>query len=179
MIRGDIILATFQYENSNNMIFTYPESSSLNSGLPYLIGVPAALNRNTLLVNAPITFSADNVDVTVTKMPITGHQYKMMGTLSSINEMKNSYVLNGEGSDFVLGTHSVNPFRAYYLPYDNSSPADQLTIGLHLDVTTSIGEIYDHQSNDLQGPYYNLNGQRVTRPGKGICIVNGKKVIIK
>ena len=175
---GDIILATFQYENGNNMIFTYPESSSLNSGLPYLIGVPAALNRNTSLVNAPITFSADNVDVTVTKMPITGHQYKMMGTLSSINEMKNSYVLNGEGTDFVLGTHSVNPFRAYYLPYDNSSPADQLTIGLHLDVPTSIGEIYDHQSNDLQGPYYNLNGQRVTRPSKGIYIVNGKKVII-
>jgi hypothetical protein len=27
--------------------------------------------------------------------------------------------------------------------------------------------------------YYNLNGQRVSQPKKGLYIVNGKKVVIK
>ena len=26
--------------------------------------------------------------------------------------------------------------------------------------------------------YYNINGQRVSKPGKGIYIVNGKKVLL-
>jgi hypothetical protein len=29
------------------------------------------------------------------------------------------------------------------------------------------------------GVYYNLNGVKVEKPGKGVYIVNGKKVIIK
>jgi hypothetical protein len=54
-----------------------------------------------------------------------------------------------------------------------------LTISLYFDTPTSISEIIDQQQKDLQGPYYNLNGQRVSRPSKGIYIVNGKKVIFK
>jgi hypothetical protein len=34
-------------------------------------------------------------------------------------------------------------------------------------------------TNSTDGPYYNLNGQRVSRPSKGIYIDNGKKVIFK
>ena len=45
------------------------------------------------------------------------------------------------------------------------------------DDTTGIREtIQPKQTNDV---YYNLNGQRVENPGKGLYIRNGKKVIIK
>ena len=28
-------------------------------------------------------------------------------------------------------------------------------------------------------PFYNLNGQRVVQPTKGLYIVNGKKIVVK
>lgn len=101
----------------------------------------------------------------------------MVGIVSTINE-EDIYVLNADGSAFVLGTHSVNPFRAYFVPIGSQNAADQLTIKLNIG-TTGISEIYDSAANTLQGPYYNLNGQQVSKPGKGIYIVNGKKVIFK
>lgn len=42
---------------------------------------------------------------------------------------------------------------------------------------TGISNI--NMSADKQATIYNLNGQRVTTPGKGLYIVNGKKVILK
>ena len=44
------------------------------------------------------------------------------------------------------------------------------------DGTTSISEV-KKVVTDYQ--YYNLNGQRVAQPTKGVYIVNGKKIIIK
>ena len=45
---------------------------------------------------------------------------------------------------------------------------------------TGIVEIAAHEgAASVNGAYYNLNGVKVERPGKGVYIVNGKKVIIK
>lgn len=46
--------------------------------------------------------------------------------------------------------------------------------------TTGIdGMMTDENADDANKVYYNLNGQRVNTPSKGIYIVNGKKVIVK
>lgn len=103
----------------------------------------------------------------------------MKGTFSPMKDEEDIYVLNADGSAFVHGTYSVNPFNAYIDYIGSQTPADHLSISLYFDMPTSIGEILDRQQKDLQGPYYNLNGQRVSRPGRGIYIVNGKKVIFK
>ena len=42
--------------------------------------------------------------------------------------------------------------------------------------TTSISNINVNYENDV---YYNLQGQRVDKPSKGIYIKNGKKVMVK
>ena len=44
--------------------------------------------------------------------------------------------------------------------------------------TTGIDEVRG-QMEDVRGEYYNLAGQRVAQPTKGLYIVNGKKVILK
>ena len=103
----------------------------------------------------------------------------MLASCDPIKEEKDIYVLNSDGSAFVLGTHSVNPFHAYCVPIGTPNPASQLTIKLTFNTPTGISEIFDNETNDLQGPYYNINGQRVSRPGKGIYIVNGKKILFK
>ena len=88
--------------------------------------------------HVPITFSADNVEVVAAKSPVTGRDYKMMGTLSPIKDKENIYVLNTDGSNFVLGTHSVNPFHAYFVPIGAQTPASNLTINMYVDIPTSI-----------------------------------------
>ena len=45
------------------------------------------------------------------------------------------------------------------------------------DESTDIRSIYNGHSSDNR--YYNLNGQRVAKPGKGLYIVNGRKMIIQ
>ena len=174
---GELMVVTYKYENGNELFFGFPETT-LNSSHPYLLGVPATLDENRSLVNVPITFSADNVEVAIDYSSVTGRDYKMRGTLSPIRDEKETYVLNSDGSAFVLGTHSVSPFHAYCMPITPLNPAEQLTIKLTFDTPTGISEIFDNETNDLQGPYYNINGQRVSKPGKGIYIVNGKKVIL-
>ena len=43
--------------------------------------------------------------------------------------------------------------------------------------TTAISNIDADVPNDAI--YYNLNGQRVVNPAKGVYILNGKKVMVK
>lgn len=47
------------------------------------------------------------------------------------------------------------------------------------DETSIIALTAEPYSTATDGPYYNLSGQRVAKPAKGIYIVNGKKIIIK
>ena len=172
---GELMVATFKYENGSELFFGFPETT-LESSHPYLLGVPATLDESRSLVNVPITFSADNVDVAIDYSSVTGRDYKMRGTMSPMKDVKEIYVLNTDGSAFVHGTHSVSPFHAYCVPIGVQIPATQLSILLNFG--TGISEISDNETNDLQGPYYNINGQRVSKPGKGIYIVNGKKVLL-
>ena len=44
--------------------------------------------------------------------------------------------------------------------------------------TTSLNEVRGLKA-DVRGEFYNLNGQRVAQPTKGLYIVNGRKVVIK
>ena len=44
--------------------------------------------------------------------------------------------------------------------------------------TTSLNEVRGLKA-DVRGDFYNLNGQRVAQPTKGLYIVNGRKVVIK
>ena len=47
------------------------------------------------------------------------------------------------------------------------------------DTTTGIEDINIDGENKGNDTFYNLNGQRVSNPQRGIYIHNGKKVIIK
>ena len=70
--------------------------------------------------------------------------------------------------------------RAYLsTDYDVTSPgARALEIVFDEGETTAISEVRGLKS-DVRGDFYNLNGQRVAQPSKGLYIVNGKKVMFK
>ena len=66
---------------------------------------------------------------------------------------------------------TLKGMRAYIKVPQNAN------VSLFIDGATGIDEVRS-KTDDIRSGYYNLNGQRVTQPGKGLYIVNGKKLII-
>ena len=58
-----------------------------------------------------------------------------------------------------------------------SSSSSRLLVRFSDDETTAISEIANGMNNDQT--VYNLRGQKVMQPQKGIYIIHGKKTIVK
>ena len=114
----------------------------------------------------------------------------MVGTVEAktINETDgeytNYYLSNGDsGVGFykVNGSVDLKANRAYLPLLKSTTSGSRGFIGLDFDDgeegTTGISEA--QQRLGEQDVYYNLQGQRVNNPGKGVYIMNGKKVIVK
>lgn len=74
------------------------------------------------------------------------------------------------------GTNTVASTKAYLSVPTGSIHAREY-FSLWEENTTNISSI--NKTVNTENAYYNLNGQRVKNPTKGLYIVNGKKVIIK
>ena len=92
-------------------------------------------------------------------------------------------------NDFVLAKHSgkVGFYKwtgaaladgKVYLPASEVSSARDF-IGFDSDDVTGVNNINSDAKTIFNGDFFNLAGQRVAKPAKGLYIVNGKKVIIK
>ena len=91
------------------------------------------------------------------------------------------YILFTDGLFYQIGSGTVATTKAYL--HCDSDPtatgARSLAISFGDDVTTGIESMnIEHSTLNIEN-YYNLNGQRVVAPQKGLYIVNGKKVVIK
>ena len=85
----------------------------------------------------------------------------------------NSGATDGKAGFFHF-TGSNIPARRAYLTIAAGAPN---FIGFGDDETTGLKAI-DNGQLTIDN-YYNLNGQRIVNPTKGLYIVNGKKVVIK
>ena len=77
------------------------------------------------------------------------------------------------------GAFEIEAHRAWLaIPaLQQNTPVIGYIVGTHGDGTTAIRNIENKQ--DATGEYYNLQGQRVNAPAKGLYIHNGKKIIVK
>ena len=87
----------------------------------------------------------------------------------------NVYVLYNDGFTRAY-RGSIPAHRAYLVTEDDASA--RLWIWEDEEETTAVGRVrFDSVATD--GPLYNLNGQRVSNPTKGLYINHGKKRIVK
>ena len=98
--------------------------------------------------------------------------------------------VEGSAEHYVLATATVEPgfYRANnntvsstkaYLDLTGLAPgAHSFTLDLGEGDVTGIANV-NVEKDAMNGAFYNLAGQRVAQPTKGLYIVNGKKVIIK
>lgn len=87
------------------------------------------------------------------------------------------YIMNGGEFHKVTSKGKNFPVHRAYLKLPSTAIATaKLLIGIGNDeLTTGIHTLETYKPTDPY--YYNLNGQRINRPGKGIYIHNGKKII--
>lgn len=74
---------------------------------------------------------------------------------------------------------NVGACRGYFILPDEASKAREVIMGFDEGVKTSIVTLKVNPEKQDDGAIYNLNGQRLNAPQKGINIINGKKVMIK
>jgi hypothetical protein len=117
-------------------------------------------------VNVPV-FDGTGAD------PVTGNL--MVGSATETTAV-------AEGAGYILKDGVFQPALAgtleagkAYLAISASAPVLNLNFGD--EGTTGIKAIDNGQLTIYN--YYNLNGQRVAQPTKGLYIVNGKKVIVR
>ena len=119
---------------------------------------------------------SSSTDVSANKM-VAG-----TGASVSAEANKTKYVLGKNGStgkaEFqkIVSTSATVPAGKAYLQFNEEINARVLQFDE--GETTAISEVRGLKS-DVRGEFYNLNGQRVAQPSKGLYIVNGKKVMFK
>ena len=111
--------------------------------------------------------------VTMEGVAVEGIQYEYKATA---NGKWGTYELPMEGNqNFIFGTEEY-PAGNYDLTFTADTENHLLTLDVKPSVVTAINAV-SIDWND--GNTYNLNGQRLTKPVKGIVIRNGRKVVVK
>ena len=89
------------------------------------------------------------------------------------------YILFSDGLFYQIGSGAVPVGKAYlHCTSDPTAGSGAPSLSIDFGGTTGIDEVRG-KMEDVRGEYYNLAGQRVAQPTKGLYIVNGKKVILK
>jgi hypothetical protein len=102
----------------------------------------------------------------------------LVGTMTNITNPGNAYVLNkknGVVGLFKLSDTGTIGANKAYLVYSGSGDAPTF---FGFGETTGVNEVRSMMAEG-RGDIYNLNGQKVLNPTRGLYIVNGKKVVIK
>ena len=142
--------------------------------LKAIAGIPA---------NVPVILhtssSTDSYKMTLTKETVSPYSYdgtnKLVWTTSAVSE---KYRLGFGASGVGFYPYSGTPASgAVILNVSSASGARELTIDIDDDVT-GISTMHNSQCI-MNNDFYNLAGQRVAQPTKGLYIVNGKKVVVK
>ena len=173
-------LMEFSGDAGSSVNFSHATGTTIKANTPYIIALPGAAYGEYSLEGGgknTLTFTATDVDFTANaKASSTGSNYKFVGTTTNTSN-KVMYKLNAAGNSFEKGTVTESPFRAYFEGTSTAATATSLGISFGGN-TTGIAEI-DTLLRVEDNKFYNLNGQRVSQPKKGLYIVNGKKVVIK
>ena len=184
----------FWFENAN------PSTNGLQAGKPYLVKWTEKNqftddgNYVDNTANGGSRHELDFSNVTITRSSPdnwtshanTSGNVVFQGTFSSSAD-----ILAGDKTRLMLGADdklyypskniNVSACRGYFIiPQEAvATSAPQMVMGFNDGETTSIQTINVTPNTQNDAPVYNLNGQRLSAPQKGINIVNGKKVIIK
>ena len=153
-------------------------AKTVEDGNVYLLRVYGTVAANTGLVIKGAT----------TRIPVVESGDNLVGNLligvTTNTEVKaaTDYVLTEKNNVAVFAQTGVNAATVSaghaYLRV-SAAKARTRTIGIGGEGTTGIENRFVDDNEQAEEVIYNLNGQRVKNPRKGLYIINGKKVLVK
>ena len=176
-------LASFSYSKaldftgSEATAYIIKSTSENYATLTQVTKVPA----NTGIIVTGTKDETYNIPVTNAETDdVTGNLLKATSTGAKAVEKDEAYGLSKTDGLFHLLNAGTIPVNKAYLVADEvfptSTPAPSLMF--NFGETTGISRI-DNGELRMENGVYNLAGQRVAKPTKGLYIVNGRKVVIK
>ena len=167
---GTLYTLTSYSDNSLNFS-TVTSGSSVDAYTP-------CLYKATTTGKLADSFSSKTIIATPGTISTTQGDASFIGTMASGNIPADSYFISDntlyKASD---NSNTINPFRGYFT-ISGSSPVKALAYTID-DETTGIMTIDANGEVEMSTEVYDLNGRRVSKPTRGLYIVNGKKVILK
>ena len=141
--------------------------------------VPAATAVLLKTTNQVTTSTDNHYSMTLTKDNVEPITTDNMLKLSSQTNYNQVYRLGADDEGVGFFKYIKGDEDVVILDYDASSNAGArgLTIAFADDETTASHNVNDNVN--LNKVVFDLQGRRVLQPGKGLYIVNGKKVVIK
>lgn len=153
-------------------IVTFADVTEATADMPMMVKTATAITKLTGSRGAIATGSLTSGVETA----------KMQGTYTAISNIENdNYVVARAAESDVDKLYKVNSdvslgaFRAYFTLSGEQANA----IGIHHGEGTTSIDSSELFIDDSQSIIYDLQGRRVVEPGKGIYIVNGRKVVIR
>ena len=176
---GSVLYLKFDLVNAS--------TNGLEAGKPYLVKWTSGSNFVDNTKDGNTRHEVDFYKVTVTKLAPqapAANGVTFQGTFSS-----SATLYAGDKTKLILGADNklyypskninVGACRGYFIIPNAAANARRVVMGFDDGETTSIQTINVTPNSQQDAPVYNLNGQRLNAPKKGINIVNGKKVLVK
>lgn len=160
----------------NFSTYTLGAKKSMIGGKPYLIRT-----KNDIDVIQANEVTLYNEVTDVTKDDIYSTTGKMTGTLVKSKVPSDGLFINNNKFWYSTGDTNVKAFRCWFelgavLNKETTDFESRITFAFIDSEVTGIKSI---NSQIVNGKTYNLSGQQVKNPTKGLYIQDGKKVIIK
>lgn len=187
--------ATFQdLDQGSNMLF-YVANSYENSRYVHLQRVYHVVAGQGVLIHKtgntsgyaelPRIDSFDDLNIPIAN---TDRSYYAQNMLKGVTEATQIGATDGNETNLILKNAAFHPTSGGLIPANRAYlqvPTAMAKDGASFELvfsdntTTGIGN-FEYQITDYKDAYstcYNLNGQRISKPEKGIYIVNGRKYI--
>lgn len=186
----DMQILHYRTIEGTKMYFFKHYHQMLVAGTPVLIKA-SKLAENPVFHN--VTFESKEVNDKPSNDYNSGsstEHYRMIGSYTPMTYNKGDYYVSSAGTIKPLNaTSAILPGTRAYIVGEPNSPITQLCKTAYnnenptgLDGGTTDINVIDRdgeiRSTFLDGNIYNVNGQRVTTPKKGIYITKGKKVVV-
>ena len=150
--------------------------TAIEANHPYIIKVSSAIT----------SFTADAVNIDPEEEPSVQVGKKkaekgfLTGTyVANFTVPEDNLFLSGGKFWYSKGLTKMKAFRAYFEFADVLASVEGSSAPVLISFNNETTGIKNVEQTTGDNKYYNLNGQYVENPGKGLYIQNGKKVIIK
>jgi len=165
-LKAYIITAVTQPTSGESGVITLKDESIIAAGVPMII-------ENTVL-DTQTEFEVTSTEGEITDSRCTEFKGSNEAAIE-LNANNANYVL--KNGLFVRTTATKVAKYSCFIEFEGNSTARSFVFAFDENTTTGIQTIGTAQLTS--NSYYNLAGQRIAQPTKGLYIVNGKKVVIK